>query len=99
MLYVRTRRTKLERDSSRRTNVEKLLGVLRDGNWHRTSDLVRRVGHSFAVAKFHLTRGTRTRNMSRTRYAIQVERDKHARRQFRYRLVGQQRPTEPRLPR
>ena len=36
----------------RTTKIEKLLIVLSDGKWHSTKELVRRVGHSFAVAKF-----------------------------------------------
>jgi hypothetical protein len=37
------------------TRAERLLRVLSDHEWHSTKELVRRVGHSFAGAKFRLT--------------------------------------------
>ena len=36
------------------TKVEKLHRVLSDGRWHATMELSRRVGHTFAHAKFQL---------------------------------------------
>ncbi len=83
--------SKRGRASSRETSVEKLLRVLGDGHWHRTGELVRRVGHSFAVAKFMLTHGWRPRGLKhapRISYEITVERDELARPQFRYRLLA-----------
>lgn len=41
-------------DSHRSTKAEKLYHVLSDGHWHSTKELVRRVGHTFHVAKFKL---------------------------------------------
>lgn len=42
------------RISSRPTRAERLLSVLSDLQWHSTSELVRRVGHTFVVAKWIL---------------------------------------------
>lgn len=56
---------------------EKLYYVLSDSRWHSTKELVRRVGHSFAVAKFKLVQ-----------YGHQIEKRRHPnlRHQFQYRL-------------
>ena len=78
----------------RETSVERLLQVLGDGNWHRTSELARRVGHCFAVAKFMLVHGWRPRGIKaapRVSYQIQVERDVRYRSQFRYRMIQDER--------
>lgn len=56
------------------TRKEKLLDILLDGNKHSTSELVRRVGHTFFVAKWVLVR--------RDGYAIQKE--KHPTRVYEY---------------
>jgi len=61
----------------RATKTEKMLSVLKDGRWHPTSELVRRVGHTFAVAKFMLI------NYG---YPIQRRRHPHKRFQHQYRL-------------
>lgn len=58
------------------TKAERLLELLTDGRWHATRQLVRRVGHSFAVAMFVL----RSRG-----HVIERERHPTRRRQFRYR--------------
>ena len=52
--------------------------VLSDGRWHATAELVRRVGHTFVMAKFHLTR-----------QGYDIERRVHPvrRYQFQYRLT------------
>ena len=59
------------------TKVEKLHAVLADGRWHSTRELVRRVGHAFAVSKFKLVR-----------YGHDIERRPHPtkRWQWQYRL-------------
>jgi len=64
------------------TKVEKLLAVLSDGQWHSTRELARRVGHSFAVAKFRLVG-----------FGYPVERRRHAmrRHQHQYRLLDEPR--------
>jgi hypothetical protein len=36
------------------TQLEKLYGILSDGDWHSTRELARRVGHCFGRAKFQL---------------------------------------------
>jgi len=61
----------------RPTRAEKLLGVLADGDWHSTKELVRRVGHTFAATKFMLVR-----------YGYNIERRPHPNRrwQSQYRL-------------
>ena len=64
--------------TGRRTNPEKLLDLLEDGHWHSTRELARRVSHSFAVAKFQLTRSG---------YVIKRERHPTAKYQHQYRLV------------
>ncbi|MDB4958163.1 MAG: hypothetical protein JWO36_5732 [Myxococcales bacterium] len=38
------------------TRAQRLLRILRDHNWHPTSELVRKVSHTFGGAKFHLLR-------------------------------------------
>lgn len=38
------------------TNAERLYVVLRDRAWHATQELVAKVGHTFAVAKWQLIR-------------------------------------------
>jgi len=40
--------------SSLETKTQRLFLVLSDGNWHTTRELARRVGHTFACAKFKL---------------------------------------------
>ena len=62
------------------TKKEKLLEVLSDGRWHSTKELVRRVGHTFAVAKFVLTF-----------YGYNIEKRRHPNRpyQWQYRLASQ----------
>jgi len=59
--------------SSGPTKTEKLLNVLSDGRWHSTRELVRRVGHSFAVAKFKLIG-----------YGYPVERRRHQYKRFQH---------------
>lgn len=63
--------------NNRRTRASVLEAVLRDGGWHSTFELVLKVGHTFAGAKFQLTR-----------YGYTVERRKHPShpRQWQYRL-------------
>lgn len=63
--------------SSRRTKAQKLLELLADGDWHNTRQLSRRIGHTFAVAKFKLTH---------LGHPIEVEHHPTKPRQFRYRL-------------
>lgn len=72
-------RTREARSGQRLTKVEKLLSVLSDGNWHSTKELVRRVGHSFAGAKFKLVF-----------YGYAVDKRIHPTkaRQYQYRLVS-----------
>jgi len=41
---------------SKGTCAKRLIRVLQDTKWHSTRELVRRVGHDFGVAKFHLVR-------------------------------------------
>ncbi|MFA5061537.1 MAG: hypothetical protein WC526_00035 [Patescibacteria group bacterium] len=64
--------------SSRSTKIEKLLNIIKDGHWHSTKELVHRVGHTFAGAKFRLLA-----------YGYPVERRSHPtkKHQFQYRLV------------
>jgi hypothetical protein len=66
-------------ENSRITKVEKLLTILADGHWHSTKDLVHRVGHTFAFAKFKVTR-----------QGFVIEKRRHAAkpRQYQYRLAG-----------
>jgi hypothetical protein len=54
---------------------ERLLLVLSDGKWHSTRELVRRVGHSFAVAKFKLVAAG---------YAVERRHHPHSRWQWQY---------------
>lgn len=61
-----------------RTQVEKLHELLADGNWHSTKELIRRVGHRFAVPKFMLIRYG---------YMIEARRHPWKRWQYQYRLV------------
>lgn len=63
---------------SRPTKTEKLLTVLSDGRWHTTRELVRRVGHTFAIAKFKLIA---------CGYAIERRRHPAKRFQHQYRMV------------
>lgn len=66
-------------ESLRIIKTEKLLTILADGRWHSTKDLVHRVGHTFAFAKFKITR-----------QGFIVEKRKHPGkpRQYQYRLEG-----------
>jgi len=66
--------------NSRPTKVEKLLDILKDGHWHATRQLVRRVGHTFAGAKFRLVG-----------YGYQIERQRHPTRRYQhqYRLIDE----------
>ena len=66
------------RTNIRRTKAEKLHAVLSDHNWHATRELSRRVGHTFAVAKFKLVRNG---------YRIERERHPVKRFQHQYRLI------------
>lgn len=60
------------------SNREKLLRVLGDLEWHSTRDLVQRVGHTFARAKFMLVASG---------YDIEKRRHEHKKNQWQYRLV------------
>lgn len=64
------------------TKSERLLEVLRDGEWHSTKELVRRVGHTFGGAVFKLRR-----------FRHEVERQRHPsqRYQHQYRLTESER--------
>jgi len=66
--------------STRITKAERLLNLLRDGRWHNTKQLARRVGHAFAVAKFKLVG-----------YGYVIECEKHPTKlyEYRYRLVDE----------
>lgn len=64
---------------TRRTRAQRLLRVLEDAKWHATQELVRRVGHSFGGAKFHLVR--RGYDIKRRRHATKP--DEHE-----YRLIS-----------
>lgn len=66
--------------NARETKIERLHRILKDGRWHSTKELARRVGHTFAVAKFYLVG-----------YGHVIERQKHPtkRYQHRYRLVDE----------
>lgn len=61
------------------TKTDKLIHVLSDGKWHSTKELVRRVGHTFAVAKFALIRD-----------GHRIDREVHPTqpRQHRYKLIA-----------
>lgn len=65
---------------TRRTKIRKLLRVLGDQSWHSTRELVRRVGHTFAVVKFKLIF-----------YGYPIEKRRHATkpRQWQYRLTDE----------
>lgn len=63
------------------TKVEELRRVLSDGAWHATGELVRRVGHSFGVAVFHLRRDYARR------CEVTCERHPTKPNQFRYRMT------------
>ena len=62
----------------RTTKADNLYCVLVDGKWHSTRELARRVGHTFAGAKYTLT----------TKHDLDIERQRHPskRWQHRYRL-------------
>ena len=62
------------------TKTDALLDVLSDRAWPDTRELVRRVGHSFAGAKFRLVG-------DRYHYSIEKRRDARKRYQWQYRLV------------
>jgi len=66
--------------NQRPTKIEKLYNVLKDGNWHSTKELARKVGHTFGVAKFKL---------QSFGYRVQVDPHPSKRWQFRYRLVDE----------
>ncbi len=61
----------------RSTKMDKLLSILADGEYHSTQELSRRVGHTFAVAKFKLVHAG---------HAIEREPHPTKRHQWRYRL-------------
>jgi len=63
--------------SPRMTRAERLLAVLSDLQWHDTSELHRRVAHTFVVAKWHLVRQG---------YQITCRPHPRVRYQFQYRL-------------
>lgn len=79
MNYSRTTR----QVSDRPTKADLLLLVLDDRRWHSTRELSRRVGHTFAVAKFKLTHS----------YGYRIKRRRHPllSRQHQYRLLDEQR--------
>jgi hypothetical protein len=62
------------------TNAEKLLGVLSDKAWHDTAELARKVGHTFAGAKYRLVG-------YRHHYTIEKRRHPAKKREWQYRLV------------
>lgn len=43
-------------NTARLTKRELLESILRDGGWHSTRELARRVGHTFGMAVFNLRR-------------------------------------------
>jgi hypothetical protein len=59
------------------TKAERLYGILLDRAWHATQELVAKVGHTFAVAKWHLVR---------LGYDIDKRRHPDERRTFEYRM-------------
>ena len=72
--------TVTRKTGARSTRTDRLLAVLKDDDWHATKELIRRVGHTFAGAKFTLVaRG----------YAIERRRHPRKRRQHLYRLVDE----------
>ena len=72
------KRSKTKSKSGRVTKIEILFNILSDKEWHTTKELSRRVGHTFAVAKFYLTR-----------YGYLIERRRHPSRRYQhqYRLL------------
>jgi len=64
---------------ARGTRAQRLLRVLADNKWHATRALVRRVGHSFGGAKFHLIR--RGYDIRRRRHTTKPE-------EHEYRLIS-----------
>ena len=72
----------------RLTRAERLLTILADGRWHDTAELVERVGHSFAVAKYHLAHGGTAVASLLQGEMIEVRRHPTAPRQFQYRLAN-----------
>lgn len=58
---------------------ELLYAVLRDGRWHATQELVRRVGHTFATAKLKLVSFG---------HPIEIRRHPFRRYQWQYRLIN-----------
>jgi hypothetical protein len=65
----------------RPTKADRLLMVLDDRRWHSTRELSRRVGHTFAVAKYKLVHA----------YGYHIERRHHEAwpGQYQYRLVDE----------
>lgn len=63
---------------SRVTKAKRLHRILADGQWHSTAELVRRVGHTFAVASHALRE-----------QGHHIDKRRHLRRprQYEYRLV------------
>lgn len=70
----------MKRNPTGRLKHELLHSILRDERWHSTSELVRRVGHTFAGAKWKLTG-----------YGYSIEKRRHPTkpRQWQYRLTDQ----------
>ena len=73
-----SKQLKLFKNSTQLTKAEKMLNLLSDGQWHTTKELVRRVGHTFAVAKFNLTN-----------WGYFIEKQSHPKKRFQnqYRLL------------
>lgn len=72
----------MAKQRSRSTKVELLLAALKDGRWHSTDELAhRRVGHTFANAKFKLAA-----------YGYDIEKRRHPTKafQWQYRLVDRE---------
>lgn len=67
----------------RTTTAARLLRVLSDGQWHATKELAKKVGHTFAQAKFRLIRAGRS----------MIERERHPTdpHQRQYRLTERRR--------
>lgn len=66
------------------TKTEKLYSILLDRAWHATQELVREVGHTFAVAIFYLRR---------LGYSVDTRRSADHSRTFEYRLGIGKKPT------
>ncbi len=66
----------------RGTKAERLLVLLEDERWHSTQELVRRIGHTFAVAKFYLVQ---------CGYCIEKRPHQGAPHQWQYRLTDEPR--------